>query len=90
MARILLRRATETHNARAQADLRVRAPSRGGYPHGRNPAARIESQAVSRHARHMKGNPPDKSTWLERYASVVIMFVAAFGSLGYFAWNIYA
>ena len=38
----------------------------------------------------MKGNPPDKSTWLEKYASVVTMFVAAFGSVGYFAWNIYA
>ena len=38
----------------------------------------------------MKGNPPDRSTWLEKYASAVVMFAVAFGSIGYFAWNIYA
>jgi hypothetical protein len=66
------------------------AASGGGYPHRRTPAARIESQSIRRDACHLKGNPPDKSTSFEKYASVVMMFVAAFGSLGYFAWNIYA
>ena len=38
----------------------------------------------------MKGNPPDRNSWAERYASVVAMFVVAFGSIGFFAWNMYA
>ncbi len=37
----------------------------------------------------MRGNPPDTTSWAEKYASVIVMFAAAFGSMGYFAWNIY-
>ena len=36
----------------------------------------------------MKGNPPNKQSWAETYVSVIAMFVVAFGSVGYFAWNI--
>ena len=38
----------------------------------------------------MRGNPPEKTSWFEKYASVTAMFATAFGSVGYFAWNIYA
>ena len=48
------------------------------------------SLAGDRQSRCMKGNPPDNSSWAEKYASVVVMLSVAFGSIGYFAWNIYA
>ena len=45
---------------------------------------------MHRQAVAMQGNPPEKRSWAEQYASIAVMFATAFGSVGYFAWNIYA